>query len=189
MTFKNRKKNYPLYETTVFADFREMTENVAERFPDRVAFRFKRDPREKVASSITFRECRDYVRALATELHSMDLVGKRIAVVGPASVEWFLSYTAIMCVGAVTVPIDKDLPVADMASIIATAGCETVFFGADYEAKLREVAAETPVLTHFVSMAGEAEGAATVEALRDAGQAYLHCRFRSGYSPDRSAPP
>ena len=171
MSFKNRKKNYPLYETTVFSEFREMTENVAARFPERVAFRFKRDPRAKVADSITFRECRDTVRALATELHSMDLVGKRIAIVGPASVEWFLSYTAIMCVGAVTVPIDKELPAADMASIIATAGCEYVFFGADCEEKLREVAVLAPVLTHFISMIGEAEGATTFEALRDAGQA------------------
>ena len=35
MAFKNRKQNYPLYETTHFRDFREMVENVAERFPDK----------------------------------------------------------------------------------------------------------------------------------------------------------
>ena len=29
---KNRKKNYPLYETTVFEDFRIMTENVAAKY-------------------------------------------------------------------------------------------------------------------------------------------------------------
>ena len=37
MAFKNRKKNYPLYETTKFSDFREMVENVADRYPDKVA--------------------------------------------------------------------------------------------------------------------------------------------------------
>ena len=38
MSFKNRKKNYALYETTKFSDFREMTENVAKRVPDKTAF-------------------------------------------------------------------------------------------------------------------------------------------------------
>ena len=30
-----KKKNYPLYETTVFENFRIMTENVANKYPDR----------------------------------------------------------------------------------------------------------------------------------------------------------
>ena len=169
MSFKNRKKNYPLYETTKFAEFREMVENVAERFPDRTAFQFKPDPKQKVASKMTFAECRDYVRALSTELHSMDLVDKKIAVIGGASVDWFLSYTSIMNVGAVTVPIDKDLPVADMASIINTAGCEYVFFAADLLGKINEVRAEAPVIQKLVSLNGEAEGATPVASLVAAG--------------------
>ena len=121
MAFKNRKKNYPLYETTKFSNFREMVENVAERYPNKVAFQYKLDPKVKEASKITFAECRDYVRALSTELHSMELEDKKIAIIGGASVDWFMSYTAIMNVGAVTVPIDKELPVSDIASIINTA--------------------------------------------------------------------
>jgi long-chain acyl-CoA synthetase len=35
---RNYKKNYPLYETTVFSDFRVMTENVANKYPDKIAF-------------------------------------------------------------------------------------------------------------------------------------------------------
>ena len=102
MAFKNRKKNYPLYETTKFSNFREMVENVAERYPNKVAFQYKLDPKVKEASKITFAECRDYVRALSTELHSMELEDKKIAIIGGASVDWFMSYTAIMNVGAET---------------------------------------------------------------------------------------
>ena len=47
MAFKNRKKNYPLYETTKFSNFREMTENVADRYPDRIAFSYKKNPTDK----------------------------------------------------------------------------------------------------------------------------------------------
>ena len=41
---KNRTKNYPLYETTVFEDFRIMTENVANKYPNKVAYSFKENP-------------------------------------------------------------------------------------------------------------------------------------------------
>ena len=39
-----KKKNYPYYETTVFHDFREMTVNVAKKYPDRVAISYKNKP-------------------------------------------------------------------------------------------------------------------------------------------------
>ena len=47
MAFKNRRKNYPLYETTHFADTRIMVENVANRFPDKYAFSYKKNPTGK----------------------------------------------------------------------------------------------------------------------------------------------
>ncbi len=179
MAFKNRKKNYPLYETTKFGDFREMTENVADRFPNRTAFQFKLDPRQKEASKITFSECRDYIRALSTELHSMQLVDKKIALIGGASLDWFLSYTSIMNVGAVTVPIDKELPVSDIASIINTAGCEIVFFAADLIEKINELRSEAPVVKTLISLCGTAEGATPVEALRASGAEKLAAGDRS----------
>ena len=169
MAFKNRKKNYPLYETTKFSDFREMVENVANRCPDKTAFQYKEDPKQKKASTMTFAECRDYVRTLATELHSMNVEDKKIAIIGSASVDWFLSYTAVMCVGAVTVPIDKELPVADMASIINTAKCEYIFFSADIAEKIGEVSKLTESVKSLVSLAGEVEGTTPISALCAAG--------------------
>ena len=47
------KKNYPLYETTVFRDFRVMVENVADKYPDRPAVRFKKNPRKPEVTEIT----------------------------------------------------------------------------------------------------------------------------------------
>ena len=182
MAFKNRKKNYPLYETTKFRDFREMTENVAERFPDRIAFQYKTDPKDKETKKVTFKESRDYIRYLSTELHSMNLVDKKIAILGQASVEWFFSYTALMSVGAVTVPIDKELPTADVASIINTSKCEYIFFSdkiADKAAELRELC---PTLSGFVSMGeGKVDFATNLESLVSAGKLKHESGDRSYY--------
>ena len=46
-TMKNFKTpNYPLYQTTVFRDFRVMTESVAAKYPDRYAISYKKNPRD-----------------------------------------------------------------------------------------------------------------------------------------------
>jgi len=169
MATKNRKKNYPLYETTHFKNFREMTENVAAKYPDRCAFEYKVSPRDTESVKVTFKESAEYIRDLATELHSMSLEGKTVAIIGLASVEWFFSYTALMSVGAVTVPVDKELPAADAASILNTAGCEYVFFSSSISEKIMEIKAEVPTLTNLVCMGDDVEGATNLETLRANG--------------------
>ena len=169
MSFRNKKQNYPLYETTHFSDFREMTEQVAKNYPDKVAFKFKKDPRDKEAQSVTFSESRDFIRDLGTELHAIGIEGKKVALVGVASVEWFFSYVALMSSGAVTVPIDKELPAADIASIINTSAAEYIFFSASVYEKISEVKALCPSVTNLVSMGGECEGATSLVSMRESG--------------------
>ena len=50
---------YPLYETTVFENFRVMVENVARKFPDRIAYSYKNDPHDNKTVEVTFNEVRD----------------------------------------------------------------------------------------------------------------------------------
>ena len=170
VAYKNRKKNYPLYETTHFADFREMTENVAARFPDRVAFQYKKNPKDKEALKITFRESREYIRDIATAYHDMGVTDKTVAIIGTASIEWFFSYAALMTVGAVTVPIDASLPVADMSSILNTARCEFILFSPSVAEKADELRALVPSLKTFISMGDEdVAGAVNINALRKKG--------------------
>ncbi len=152
MPIKNRKNNYALYETTHFGDFREMTENVANRFPDRVAFRWKSQPNDTDTKTVTFKESRDAIRALTTEFYSMGLSGKKVAIIGSASVEWFFSYTALMCMGAVTVPIDKELTEPDITSIVNTSECEAVIFTDSLYEKIQRALAEAPTVKTLVSM-------------------------------------
>ena len=150
MAFKNRKKNYPLYETTHFSDIREMVENAGKRFGDRPAFHYKKVPNAKEVSVFTYAESRDYVRALGTELIAMGMRDTNVAIVGEASPEWVFSYFALMSIGAVTVPIDKELPVEDIASIINTAECPSIIFSSVAEAKADKLCELCPTLKTFV---------------------------------------
>ena len=171
MAFKNRKKNYPLYETTMFRDIREMTENTAERFSDKNALSYKKKPTSKETLHYTYSEGRDYIRSIATEFTSMGMRDVNVAIIGEASPEWVFSYFALMSIGSVTVPIDKELPATDMASILNTAGCPFVVYSSVIKEKIKEVRELCPTLTTFVEMGDGCEEFATnLETVRQNGK-------------------
>ncbi len=192
MAFKNRKANYPLYETTHFADIREMVENVADKYPDRYAISYKKKPTEPEILHYTFEEGRQYVRALATEFIQMGMQDKNVALIGEASPEWTFAYFALMSMGAVTVPVDKELPEEDIVSILNTAECPFVVYSSVIEAKMAAVQAKVPTLTTMIEF-GEttAAGSISFETVRASGADRLAAGDRSYFDyaldPDKLA--
>lgn len=182
MAFKNRRKNYPLYETTMFRDIRDMTENAAIRFGDKNAISYKKKPTSKETLHYTYNEGSDFIRSIATEFISMGMRDTNVAIIGEASPEWVFSYFALMSIGAVTVPIDKELPATDMASILNTAGCPFVVYSTLIKEKIKEVKELCPALHTFVEMGDGCEEFATnLDTVRSLGKEKLASGDRSYY--------
>ena len=154
---KNRTKNYPLYETTVFEDFRIMTENVANKYPDRIAYSFKKNPHKGEVTKKTFAETREYIVNMGTGLVAEGVREKHIAIIGEASYNWITSYYATMSIGAVTVPIDKELPVDDIRSIIESAECDFVMYSSVIDAKMIKVREDLTISPKFICMSDETD--------------------------------
>lgn len=171
MHFKNKKHNYPLYETTHFKEFREMVENVAAKYPDRYALTYKKKPTDKEELHYTYTEGKEYVRDLGTEFHAMGLEDKNVALIGETSPGWIFSYFALMASGAVTIPIDKDLPADDIASILNTAECRYAVLSSAVAKKAEELREKVPTLDTVIEIGdGAIAGALTLETLRLAGR-------------------
>lgn len=187
---KANTPDYPLYKTTVFEDFRIMTENVAARYPDRYAISYKKNPHDKEVIHVTYAEVREYIRNLGTALVELGCRDRHIALVGESSFEWICSYFALMSVGAVTVPIDKDYPAADIAGILNRAECYAVLYSSAIKDKIDSFRAGVPA-THFIRMSGEGEGDTTVTQLERRGAELVAGGDNSYYDykidPDRLA--
>ncbi len=178
MAFKNRKKNYPLYETTHFADTRIMTENVADRYPDRYAITYRKSPSDPELLHYTFAESREYIREIGTEFIAMGMRDQNVAIIGETSPEWIFVYFALMSIGAVTVPIDKDLPAEDTVSILNTAECSYLVFSPKISKKIDDLRSSVPTLKSLVEMADETsvDSAISLAEVRSKGAE----RFRGG---------
>ncbi len=192
--FKN--PNYPLYETTVFRDFRVMTENVAAKYPDRYAISYKKNPRDTEVIHVTYTEARDFIRNLGTAFIARGMRDKQVAIIGESSFEWICTYFALMSIGAVTVPIDKDYPAADIAGIVNRAECTAVCYSAAIADKIESIKAELPAVSAFFRLTGDDADAtdtsdSSVRALEAEGAALFAAGDNSYYDyeidPDRMA--
>ena len=161
----------------MFENIRVMTENAADRFPDKNAISYKKKPTSKEVLHYTYSEGREFIRSIATEFIAMGMRDTNVAIIGEASPEWVFSYFALMSIGAVTVPIDKELPAADMASILNTAGCPFVVYSTAITEKIKAVRELCPALSTFVEMGdGCEEFAVNLDTVRINGKE----KFESG---------
>ncbi len=175
MAYKNRKKNYPLYDTVDFSDIREMVLDCKKNFADRIALSWKLNPKDKKIRNMTFAECADYVEALSTELISRGLGGKKIAIVSKGSPEWVMAFYSVMSIAAVAVPVDAELSESEIASIISETGCKAAFFSAPVAEKMIYVQKSAKCVSLFVKMGyfpnalPVPDGAVSIGALRADG--------------------
>ncbi len=146
--------HYPLYDTTVFENFRVMTENVARRYPDRIAFIYRNRPNDPEPVQVTFRAARDRIRALGTALIARGLRETPVALVGDGTYDWICSYFALMAIGAIVVPLDKDLPADQMRAILSQADCRAILCGKSIQAKIEELRNQPGISVPCVVMDG-----------------------------------
>ena len=132
-------KNYPIYKTTFIDDMRSLVEEAAQNFPDSTAISYKENYWDKEVRKVSFSQWRIDVRNLGTALVSQGLREEKIAIVGENSYGWCCSFFAVMAIGSVTVPVDKELPVEDIDGIISMTECKAVIYGKSSEAKIKEM--------------------------------------------------
>ena len=168
----SKNKNYPIYKTTYIDDMRSLVEEAAKNFPDRTALSYKKDPNQKEVTRVSFPEWRDDVRHLGTALIANGFREKHIALVGENSYGWCIAFFAIMAIGAVVVPVDKDLTQEDIAGIINTTECEALFFGKGAEKKVAQIKSKLPQIKAFYAIGekNSIEGSVSLSELLEKGK-------------------
>lgn len=132
-----KKLDNEIYEADEIANYRELVNRSAEKYPNNVAYKFKQNlgkPNQKVVEK-TYKEVREEIEALGTMLLNMGLENKKVALIGNNRYEWCESYFAITTSNIVVVPLDKALPNQEIRSLIERSKADAVI----YENKYNEV--------------------------------------------------
>jgi long-chain acyl-CoA synthetase len=124
----------------------------ASRFPDKDCFTIYEPGR----ISLTYSQALAKVEAAARKLRSIGIGrGDKVAVAGKNSPEWAVAYFAVLTAGAVVVPLDYQLSVAELANLIRAGDVSALFVDEEKEA---ELSAASPALKAVFSLAAGRPG-------------------------------
>jgi len=171
-----RNRAYPYYSRPDIATVVELLEILAESAPDSAAFRFRagKDRTEEKSHLDVLRD----VRRLAGRIGEP---GRHIAILGENSYAWLVAFLAILSSGNVAVPIDKDLPAAEVAALLRNADVSAAFVSGAY-ADLTEGAEGLTVLPLKRTVTEGEEPASSVSLLHPDPEAPACIFFTSGTS-------
>lgn len=149
MNKKKYKNTY--YKTREVTDLKDLLDQSAEIFKEKAAYMVKDKPGGPYRK-IMYPEFKRDVDALGTSLLSMGLAGTKIAVVGENSYKWIVSYMAVACGVGVIVPLDRELPINEMAHLAKRAEISAIICSKKLEDKAMELLEEVDSLKYMIKM-------------------------------------
>jgi long-chain acyl-CoA synthetase len=156
-------------------DLKHMFETSAELYGDNTAFYSKDRPGEEYRK-ITYKETKKIVDALGTALIDLGLKGKPIGIIGDNSFKWAVSYLAVACGTGIVVPLDKELPAAELEQLTSKGEVECVIFSSKFEDVFKGIKARGETkLSVLISMEAEAhkDGILSLDGVIDKGRDLL----------------
>ncbi|NMA93464.1 MAG: AMP-binding protein [Clostridiales bacterium] len=119
------------------SDLRDLLNYAAESYGEKAAYLYKKKLGGEYLP-ISFNQFREDVNNLGNALLEAGYKGKHIALIGENRYEWVVSYLAVACGLGVIVPLDKELPVQEIAALIDRADVSAVIYSSKVGSKLKE---------------------------------------------------
>ncbi len=149
---------------------RELLVEAEKKYHAQDAFRYKvkgADENGKKAAKIeskSYTQLKDDSERFSAALAALGEQGKHIAIIGPTSYSWVVTYFGTVDSGSVAVPLDANLPDADLCELIDRADVTTLVYD-EAKAGVAELAAkQCSALKHIICM-GVPEGIAGAHAM------------------------
>ncbi len=158
-----------IHEKIEFTNIRSLIEWAADTYVEKYVYSFRNDSVHGEVTHITFTQLRDDVRALARKLLEMGCAGRHCVVTGKPSYEWILTYFAVLSVGGVLVPLDRDWLADDLADTAAKADAAYLFCDGDLADKAGVIAARTSLIHPPVFLLDETKDL-TLKSLLEEGR-------------------
>ena len=130
-----QKKKLPLLEVAEFVNFRDMLTQAKEQAGDTIAIKYRE---RSTVHDVTYTELYGRVNALGTALSALDGGLGSVAVIGENSHRYITVIMTVLASDGVIVPIDKELPFAEIVNILNHSDCTTLFFDKSYLESVKE---------------------------------------------------
>ena len=142
-----KRPDYPYYEVTKFGSIKELLAIAVKEAGDSIAFKYKENGGIVEA---TYSEFVGEVNALGSALTEFEFGDKHIACIGINSYKWIVTYLTVLKSAGVFVPIDRELPPADIFHILNESETSVVFYTKAHEKLFMENTDKLPLVKMFI---------------------------------------
>lgn len=141
------QKNYALNEVTKIDSINDLLEIAVKEAGNKIAFKYKIKDSIK---EITYNDFQNDTINLGTALHSIGIKENHIAVIGENSYNWLTVYLTVLKSNSVIVPVDKELPVKDIITVLKHSDSEVLFYSKKFEKYIDELISSLPNIKYFI---------------------------------------
>ncbi|MEE0969322.1 MAG: AMP-binding protein, partial [Clostridia bacterium] len=136
------------YSPKKFSSIKEMMEIAKNDAGEKVAYKYKGEDDEII--SVTYNAFYNKTQWLGAALVHLGLGSSHISCVGENSYNWIVVYLTALQSAGVFLPVDKDLPSAEMLHVLTAGEADILFYDEKREAWLMENRASLPHIKYFV---------------------------------------
>lgn len=134
------KPHSNLYEMTSYSNVREVIEDGIKKYSNHIAFVIKSKEGKDVSyKNVTYKDLGEDINSLGTGFIKQGLKNKKIAIIGPNSYQWALSYITVLYGIGIAVPLDKGLPDKEIEDSVIRSGAEVIIFDEKYIDTIKEI--------------------------------------------------
>ncbi|HBR32081.1 MAG TPA: AMP-dependent synthetase [Clostridiales bacterium] len=144
------KRNKPVYyKVKKFSSIRELLDIAGREAGETIAFKYKNG--DDVVS-VTYKEFIEQTENLGAALTKSGFGKSHIACLSGNSYKWIVTYLTVLKSAGVFVPIDRELPAADLINVINDSDSSVLFYSKRFEGFLKENLDKIPNIKLFVGM-------------------------------------
>lgn len=148
---------------------KELAVNGAKNFSDDLAFIIKHKNNSKITyENITYTKFLNHINSFGTGLLKKGFTGKRVALIGPNSYEWMLTYFTVQSGIGILIPLDKGLPDSEIEYSLQKSKADVIVFSEEYLDRIMELK-ETTNLTKFICMQKNNKNIPTIQDFMNIG--------------------
>lgn len=144
--------NYKLNNPTKVKKIKEMLDIAVKEAGDNIAFKYKEEKDKEKIIEVTYKEFVDDINALGTSLANINMHDKHVAIIGDNSYKWVTVYLCMLKSKGVFVPIDKELPLKDIITVLKHSESEVLFFASRYKEIISQIKNEIPEIKYFIAL-------------------------------------
>ncbi len=144
-------KDRPLYEVRKISNLKDMIEQSAKIYADKAAFLVKPKSGGDYVP-VTYKNFKQDIDVLGTALLSLDLKGKKIALIGENRYEWATSYLAACNGTGIIVPLDKELPQNEIENCLVRSHADAIIFSGTVSKNIENILKNITTCKYFINM-------------------------------------